>query len=70
MENSPPLEGTLVLRGCGSTTTRFLLEIPGGLHFRSIDASGVDKAELGEILVACSSSLEVFSVYTRARKFT
>jgi len=42
MENSPPLQGMLVLRGWGSTTARFLLEIPGGLHFRSIDAGGGD----------------------------
>ena len=69
VEHSPPLKGTMVLRGWGSTTARFLLEIPGGLHFRSIDAGGMDKAELEEILVACSSTLEVFSVCTRARKF-
>jgi len=67
---SPPLGGALLLGGRESTTARFLLEIPGGLHFRSIDAGGVDKAELEEILVACSSTLEAFSVCTRARKFT
>ena len=70
MEHSPPLKGTLVLRGSVSTPVRFLLEIPGGLHFRSIDANGVDKAELDEILVTCSSTLEEFSLRPRSRKFT
>ena len=68
-EHSPPLKGKLILRGWGSTPARFLLGIPGGLHFRSIDAGGVDKAELDEILVACSSTLEEFSVYPRSCKF-
>jgi len=69
-ERSPPLKGTLVLRGCMSAPARFLLEIPGGLHFRSIDAGGVDKAELDEILVACSPTLQVFSLCPQSRKFT
>ena len=70
VERSPPLKGTLVLEGLVSTPVRFLLEIPGGLHFRSIDAGGVDKAELDEILAACSSTLEVFSLCPRSCEFT
>ncbi|KAF9650490.1 hypothetical protein BDM02DRAFT_3111993 [Thelephora ganbajun] len=66
MECSPPLKGKLILRGWGSASARFLLEIPGGLHFRSVDAGGVDKAELDQILVACSSTLEVFSLCPRS----
>ena len=68
--HSPPLKGTLVLRGWMSAPVRFLLEIPGGLHFRSIDVGGVDKAELDEILAACSSTLEVFSLCPRSCKST
>ena len=59
----------MVLRGWASAPARFLLEIPGGLHFRSIDAGGVDKAAMDEILVACSSHLEVFSLCPRSRKY-
>lgn len=69
MKHSPPLRGKLILRGWGTISARFLLEIPGGLHFRSIDAGGVDKVELDEILVACSPTLEVFSFRPRSRKF-
>ena len=66
MEHSPPLRGKLTLRGWGSTSVRFLLEIPGGLHFRSIDVGGIDKAELDEILEGCSSTLEVLSFFPRS----
>lgn len=68
MEHSPPLRGKLILRGGESTSSRFLLEIPGGIHFHSIDAGGIDKAELNEILVACSSTLKVFSFCPRSSK--
>jgi len=70
MEHSPPLRGTLVLKGWRSIPVRFLLKIPGGLHFRSINAGGVDKEEMGGVLVACSSDLEVFSLRCQWRKFT
>ena len=70
MEHSPPLRGKLILRGWGTIPARFLLEISGGLHFRSIDAGSVDKVELDEILVACSPTLEVFSFRPRSRKST
>ena len=69
VEHSPPLKGTLVLRGWVSVPARFLMEIPGGLHFRTVDAGGVDKAEMDEILVACSYDLEVFSFCPGSRKF-
>ena len=69
VEHSPPLRGTLVLRGGASVFVRFLLKIHGGLHFQSVNVGGVDKEELGEVLVACSSSLEVFSLHP-PRKFT
>ena len=70
VDHSPSLKGKLILRGSVSAPARFLLEIPGGLHFRSIDAGGVDKVELDEILVACSSTLGVFSLCPRSREFT
>ena len=54
----------------GSASARFMLEIPGGLHCRTINASNVDKVELDKILVACSSTLEVFSFCPWPRKFT
>ena len=65
---SPPLKGNMILRGSEKVPPRFLLEIPGGIHFRSIDVSGVDKVDLDEILVACSDALEVFSFRPRSRK--
>ena len=68
VKNSPPLKGTLVLRGW-VVPAWFLLGIPGGLHFRSIDVGGVDKAKLGVILAACSSELETLSVRPWPRKF-
>jgi len=68
-ENSPSLKGKLILRGSGTTSTRFLLEVPGGLHFRCIDAGGMGKVDLDEILVACSPTLEEFSFRPRSRKF-
>jgi len=69
MEHSPPLRGKLILRGWGTISARSLLEIPGGLHFRSIDAGGVEREELDEILLACSPTLEVFSFRPRSCKF-
>ena len=70
MEHSPPLKGTLVLRGSGSVLAQFLLEIPGGLHFQTIDVGAVDRVELDEILAACSSNLETLSIRPRSREFT
>ena len=70
VEHSPPLKGTLVLRGSAPISARFLLKFPGGLHFQSIDVGAVDKAELDEILAACSSNLETLSIRPRSRKFT
>ena len=67
---SPPLKGKLILRGSGEVPVRFLLEIPGGIHFLSIDVSGVDKVDLDEILVACSHALEMFSFRPRSCKFS
>ena len=69
VEHSPPLRGTLVLRGWASVFVRFLLKIPGGLHLRSINVGGVDREELDKILVACSSNLEVFSLHPLSREF-
>ena len=70
VEHSPPLKGTLVLGGWATSFVRFLLKVPGGLHFRSINAGDVNKGELEEILVACSSDLEVLSFHPLSRKFT
>ena len=70
VDDSPPLRGKLVLRGWASIPARFLLKIPGGLHFRLVNLGGVDKAELDEILFACSSNLEVFCFRPRSRKST
>ena len=70
VEDSPPLKGALVLGGRLSTPARFLLGIPGGLHFRCVDVGGVGKTELGEILAACSSDLETLSLRPRSRKFS
>lgn len=69
VEPSPPLKGKLILRGPGMVPVRFLLEVPGGIHFRSIDVGGVDKVDLDEILAACSHTLEVFAFRPRSRKF-
>jgi len=68
--NSPPLNGSLVLRGSDSIPARFLLKVPGGLHFRAIDVGAVGKVELYEILAACSTDLEMLSLRPRSRKFT
>ncbi|KAF9785516.1 hypothetical protein BJ322DRAFT_1063581 [Thelephora terrestris] len=70
MEPSPPLRGKLILRGWGFPPSRFLLEIPGGLHFRSIDVGKVGKANLDEVLVACSSTLEEFSFSPTSSELT
>jgi len=70
VEHPPPLKGTLVLRGSASVPARFMLGIPGGLHFRSIDVGAVDKTELDEILAACSSNLETLFICPRSRKST
>jgi len=70
MTRSPPLSGMLVLRGWAAPSSQFLSKIPGGLHFRSIDASGVGKTELDRILAACSSNLETLSLRPRSSKFT
>jgi len=70
VEHSPPLKGTLVLRGSALIPARFLLGIPGGLHFRSIEVDAVDKGELDGILAACSSELEMLSIRPQLRKFT
>ena len=70
VERSPPLRGSLVLRGWVSSHSRFLLKIPGGLHFRSISAGGAERAELDGILASCSSNLETLSLRIRSRKFT
>ena len=48
---------------------RFLLGIPGEMHFRSTDVGGVGKVDLDEILVACLDTLEVFSFRPRSCKF-
>jgi len=65
VERSPPLRGTLVLEGQVSIPARFLLGNPGGLHFRSINASVAGKVDLDRILVACSSDLEMLSLRPR-----
>ena len=70
LDHSPPLKGTLILRGTAMVPARFLLEMPGGLHFRSVDVGAVGKVELEEILAACSSNLETLSLRPRSRKFT
>ena len=70
MEHSPPLRGTLLLRGWSSIPAQFLLKIPRGLHFRSINAGGVEKVELDEILAACSLNLETLSLCPLSRKST
>ena len=69
MEDSPPLNGTLVLGGRAPTPARFLLGIPGGLHFRRVYVGGVGKTELDEILAACSLELETLSLRPWSRKF-
>ena len=71
VEHSPPLRGTLDLRGWTPTPPAwFLLEIPGGLHFRAIYANRVGKEELDKILAACSSDLKTLSLRPRSRKST
>ena len=69
-EHSPPLRGTLALKGWASVFARFLLKIPGGLHFRSINISGVVKEDLDEIFAACSSNLETLYLRPLSRKLT
>ena len=70
VENPPSLRGKVVLRGWGTILIRFLVEIPGGVHLRSIDADGMNRVESDEILIVCSSTLEIFSFRPRSRKFT
>lgn len=71
VERSPPLRGTLVfMEWRSSPPAQFLLMIPGGLHFRSIHATGAGKGELDRILAACSSDLEMLSLRPQSRTFT
>jgi len=55
-----PLRGDLVLGGT-SPVARFLSGVPGGIHFRSIEVESGQKG-LSELLVACSSTLEVLII--------
>jgi len=50
----------LVLIGVGSFVQR-LLELPGGIRFRSIEADS-QLQDLAEVLAACSSTLEVLDI--------
>jgi len=52
--------GRLVLKG-GSHFARFLLDLPGGIHFHSIEASS-SLQDLAKLVVGCSSTLEVLSI--------
>jgi len=55
-----PFGGQLVLTGTGPLI-QCLLDLPGGIRFRSIDASS-NLRGLESLLVACSSTLEVLSI--------
>lgn len=55
-----PFGGHLVLNGMGPLA-QCLLDLPGGIRFRSIDASSYLR-DLAKLLVACSSTLEVLSI--------
>jgi len=55
-----PLRGNLVLDGTPHLV-QFLSGLPGGIHFRSIEVSS-GQEELPELLVACSSTLEVLTI--------
>ena len=55
-----PFGGHLVLEGVGPLA-QCLLDLPGGIRFRSIEATS-DQRDLAKLLVACSSTLEVLSI--------
>ena len=55
-----PFEGHLDLSGMGSLV-RCLLDLPGGIRFRSIEA-GTHVQDLAKLPAACSSTLEVLSL--------
>ena len=55
-----PLRGHLGLTGTGPLV-QCLLDLPGGIRFHSIEASSHIQ-DLGKLLVACSSTLEVLSI--------
>lgn len=55
-----PFGGNLVLRGC-PPLVQCLLDISGGIRFRSIETVTCQK-NLAKLLVACSSTLEILSI--------
>ena len=55
-----PLRGDLVLDGTAHLV-RALSGVPGGVHFRSVEVDS-GQEDLPELLVACSSTLEVFTI--------
>jgi len=55
-----PFGGHLVLRG-GSSLVQCLLDLPGGIRFRSIEIDS-DQKDSAKLLVACSSTLEVLNI--------
>jgi len=59
-QQSLPLGGHLALSGTGPLV-QCLLDLPGGIHFRSIDANSYLQ-DLAKLLTACSSTLEVLSI--------
>jgi len=59
-EQPLPLGGHLVLRG-GAPLVQCLLDLPGGVRFRSIEAISNQK-DLAKLLAACSSTLEVLNI--------
>jgi len=61
LQQPPPFGGHLVLKGSPSSLVRCLLGLLGGIRFRSIEIVG-SQEDLAELLVACSSTLEVLSI--------
>ena len=59
-QQSLPFGGDLVLYGMGPVI-RCLLDLPGGVRFRSIEADSHLK-DLAKLLVACRSTLEVLRI--------
>ena len=60
LQQTSPFGGHLVLKG-SPFLVQCLLDLPGGIRFRSIETDGRQK-DLVKLLVACSSTLEVLKI--------
>ena len=67
----PPLNGTLKFQGaCPSVQLiQSLMNVPGGIHFRSIKIARVDDTSLQAIIDACSKSVELIAFATIFREY-